>query len=430
MVSAPGFTLARGGAIQIPAGGLTTNNTRFINNYSSNDGGAISFMGFGSNPARPTTAPSLVLSKGLLVVNTLFAGNSAAKLGQAVYISATTTANIIHTTVANPTVMNGAAIVVQAGMVNITNTLIASYTVGISNNAGTVNENFNLFSGVTTLYNGAIASGGNSLTGTAAFYDTNWYALTQASAAKNTGTDAGIYIDAFGDARPLSGGFDIGYDEVYTPGISLVANPISQEQNLPITLTATVTGSFSGPVAGQTVCFTNLQFDVVAVATNELSHTISTGIANLHFTLNPATRMLNYTGSFVSWLNPTYIYLMRGGASVNGISMTQLAYNHDGVIAGTLGPLSDADLIALLHGELYVNIETAAYPAGELRGQLLGAVCAPTDSNGQATALYSDDLVGGQTLYAYIGTVYASTTVAITPSSIRYVYLPLVTKAP
>jgi hypothetical protein len=363
-------------------------------------------------------------------VNTLFAGNSAAKLGQAVYISATTTANLIHTTIANPTVMNGAAIVVQAGLVNITNTLIASHTVGISNNLGSVTENYNLFSGVTWPYYGAITSGGNSLTGTAAFYDTTWYALTQASAAKNTGTNAGIYTDAFGDARPLGGGFDIGYDEVYTPSISLVANPISQEQNLPITLTATVTGSFSGPVGGQTVCFTNLQFDVVAVATNEISHTVSEGIATVHFTLNPTTRMLNYTGSFVSWLNPTYIYLLRGGASVNGISMTQLTYDHDGGIAGTFGPLSDADISALLQGELYVNIETAAYPAGELRGQLLGGQCALTDSNGQASVIYTDDLVGGQTLYAFIGGVYASTTVTITPSAIRYVYLPLIKKAP
>ena len=41
------------------------------------------------------------------------------------------------------------------------------------------------------------------------------YHLLAGSAALNAGVDAGVYTDFDGEARPLSTGFDIGYDEAF-----------------------------------------------------------------------------------------------------------------------------------------------------------------------------------------------------------------------
>ena len=70
---------------------------------------------------------------------------------------------ILHTTIASPTVGAGAAIYVNAGTVNITNTIVASYTIGISSTGGTVTSDYNLFFNAPTSRN---VTGSHSLTGT------------------------------------------------------------------------------------------------------------------------------------------------------------------------------------------------------------------------------------------------------------------------
>ena len=102
---------------------------------------------------------------------------------------------------------------VEAGTVNITNTVVASYSVGLQRAGGTLNENYNLFAGVATPYNGTVVSGGNSITGTAAFADAVLYRLSEASTAIDNGTNVGVMSDFEGEARPLGPGFDIGWDE-------------------------------------------------------------------------------------------------------------------------------------------------------------------------------------------------------------------------
>ncbi len=82
-----------------------------------------------------------------------------------------------------------------------------------------MNENYNLFSGVTTPYSCTITPGGNSITGTAAFFDTAAYTLTVTSAAIDMGTDLAITSDYFGNVRPQGLAPDIGYTESPYTGV-------------------------------------------------------------------------------------------------------------------------------------------------------------------------------------------------------------------
>ena len=180
---------------------LNLSDTQFVGNEATaNNGGGVYLDGTSSAPSR--------------IVNSLFAGNRATS-GSALNFENTggATVDVLFTTIASPTLASGSAIRIGAGTVNITDTLISNHATGIVRSGGTVNENYNLFSGVTAPYAGVVTSGGNSITGTAAFFDTTNYTLTASSAAINAGVDAGVYTDFFGDVRPQQGGFDIGYDE-------------------------------------------------------------------------------------------------------------------------------------------------------------------------------------------------------------------------
>lgn len=157
------------------------------------------------------------------IANALFSRNVATTtLGAAMYLSSTGAVAVLHSTIASPTLGGGAAIFIVAGTVRLTDTLIASYTVGISNAGGTVSENYTLFNGVTTPRAGAVGVGANSFTGTAQFVSpaSDNYHLALGSAAINAGVNAGVFLDFEGTSRPFGGGFDIGYDEW---GVSLRA---------------------------------------------------------------------------------------------------------------------------------------------------------------------------------------------------------------
>lgn len=135
--------------------------------------------------------------------------------------------SLIHSTLVSPTAPTGAtqAVYVAAGTVYLTNTLIASHTVGIQSASGTVSEWNTLYSGVSTPRVGLVSASG-AITDPAAFVDPapDDYHLTATSAAINAGTTpiANVTTDVDGDARPQQGGYDIGYDESpYQPTYTL-----------------------------------------------------------------------------------------------------------------------------------------------------------------------------------------------------------------
>ncbi|HXV42537.1 MAG TPA: choice-of-anchor Q domain-containing protein, partial [Anaerolineae bacterium] len=122
--------------------------------------------------------------------------------------------DLIHATLASPTVVNGAAIFVNSGTAHITNTIIASHTTGIQQTGGTASEDYNLFFGNTTDRVG-IGVGANSLTGNPAFANLTIddYKLTASSVAINKGLGVGVSNDFEGETRPQGVAPDIGYDE-------------------------------------------------------------------------------------------------------------------------------------------------------------------------------------------------------------------------
>jgi hypothetical protein len=182
----------------------TVTGSIFKGNVANGYGGGAYFGGFGSVWTGD-------------FVNTLFAANHAgSKQGAGLYVyndGGDDVVTLRHVTITSPTVGSGSAVYVLSSTLHITNTIVGSYSVGLERVAGAVSENYNLFSGVTTPYSGTVSSGGNSLTGTAAFANTTHYKLTVASAARDAGTNVGVTTDFEGDPRPLDAGFDIGWDE-------------------------------------------------------------------------------------------------------------------------------------------------------------------------------------------------------------------------
>jgi predicted outer membrane repeat protein len=185
---------------------LTATDTQFVSNASALDGGAIYL--FSNTPANSR------------VVNVLLARNQAGNTGAGIYLigyDASSSLDVLHTTIVSPTLGAGAAIFVFSGTVNITNTVAASYATGIERVNGTVNEDYNLFFNVPVTTTGGVVSGGNSQSGDPVFANPalDDYHLGAGSAAMDAGANAGVTTDFEGDARPLGGGFDIGYDEAF-----------------------------------------------------------------------------------------------------------------------------------------------------------------------------------------------------------------------
>ncbi len=221
-------------------GGLQTNSTlaltgtQFISNTAVNGGGGLSCWNSEGNSR---------------VVNALFARNSTNPtpvpgFGAALYLQNGTTATfvILHTTIVSPTTGAKAAIYIDQSApiftVNITNTIIASYTTGIQRASGTVNSDYNLFYNAPT----SVAIGSHSLNGTDPLFVNpagDDYHLTTASPAIDAGTNAGVTADLEGnprDTRP-----DIGaYEAVRNLVITKIASPEPAIAGTPLVYTITI----------------------------------------------------------------------------------------------------------------------------------------------------------------------------------------------
>ncbi len=147
------------------------------------------------------------------IVNTVLAGNSSSIDGDAVAITqiGLSSLDLTHSTIASSTLSSRSAIAVYSGTVGITDTVIASHTIAISNTGGLVTEDYNLFFNNLTNTVG-VASGGHSLIGDPKFVDPlhGNYHLQFGSAAIDRGVDAGVNTDLDGNPRPFGAGFDIG----------------------------------------------------------------------------------------------------------------------------------------------------------------------------------------------------------------------------
>jgi PKD repeat protein len=256
-----------GGAYMGSSAALT--GTSFTNNSASQSGGgalfnntvAITGSDFTGNSASQGGGiflhQSLSLSR---IVNSVFARNSAGD-GDAMYLhdpsGAGGAVDVVFTTVASPTLSTGTAIVAGAGSASITNTIIASHTVGISQTgAATVNSDYNLFSGNSADVAGAVVTGSSSIVGDPAFVDAanDNLRLTVNSFALDRGIDLGIATDYDGNPRPFGPQFDIGAFELQASNQSPVADA-GTPQTVFVNAVATLNGSASSDPENQPLTF-------------------------------------------------------------------------------------------------------------------------------------------------------------------------------
>lgn len=150
------------------------------------------------------------------VHNSLFAGNQTLNnSGNAIRLTAADAVEIVHVTISAEGSSSGSAIEVLTGIVGITNTIVSSHSIGISNSGGLVSQDYNLFFGNNTDTQGNVSSAGHSFVADPLFVTlpAGPYHLGDNSPAIDAGTDAGILLDFEGETRPLGPGFDIGFDE-------------------------------------------------------------------------------------------------------------------------------------------------------------------------------------------------------------------------
>ncbi|WP_420641886.1 choice-of-anchor Q domain-containing protein [Candidatus Leptofilum sp.] len=185
---------SRGGGIYM-LGAVTLTNSLIENNQSLNQGGGL--YGFGA----------------ITIDRTQFLGNMAVE-GGGVYQGFDKDSRFTNSLFADNQATNdvGAAVEVMSGTVGITNTIIVSHAIGISQTSGLVSQDYNLFFGNGVNTQGTVSGGANSLTDNPHFRDS--YHLDVGSAAIDAGTDLGVLTDFDGEIRPLNGGFDIGFDEI------------------------------------------------------------------------------------------------------------------------------------------------------------------------------------------------------------------------
>jgi predicted outer membrane repeat protein len=166
------------------------------------------------------------------VVNSLFARNAGRTDFDVAYFDSGEPVELLYTTVASPTIGANSAIVVS-GTVNISNSIVASYTTGIAVAAGSLTSDYNLFYNAPT----SAITGSNSLTGVnPLFFDmaADNYRLVSASPAIGAALDLGIDTDLDGTARPQLTSFDMGAFEYNPCGVANIndSGPGSLRDNL------------------------------------------------------------------------------------------------------------------------------------------------------------------------------------------------------
>jgi hypothetical protein len=154
------------------------------------------------------------------LANTVIADNLANALGSGVYVL-NRGPRFLHTTFARNSGGDGSAVGIdawsgRASGVAFTNTMIVSHAVGITVTAGsTATLNGTLWYANDASWSGAGAIETENDHSGDPLFAPDGYHLTSGSAAIDIGEDAGVEADIDADARPASGGFDIGADEFW-----------------------------------------------------------------------------------------------------------------------------------------------------------------------------------------------------------------------
>lgn len=356
-------------------GGLFVNNsliltgTQFFSNTAGNNGGAV-YLPSSSGNGR--------------LVNTMLARNTAGSTGEAIFSG--NTVQVIHSTIASPTIGTGPAIFVY-DTTYLTNTLISSYTVGVQSNY-TIYEDYNLFYSVSTPFNGTVNSGGHTLTDNPAFLNpaADDYHLTPGSMAVDNGIDAGVYTDLDGEPRPQGSGYDIGAyeldDSIPLVVVTSSSNPAMLGQT--VTFTATVTSGAGTPTGNVTFFIDGASQSPVTLVNGEATFSTAS------LTLGNHTVAANYSGD--TNFDPSSGSLP-GGQTILASSIT--------TVASSLNPSTFGQTVTFTA----TVTSGAGTPTGNVTFIIDGISQSPvTLVNGQATFTTASLAVGNHPVSAnYIG---------------------------
>jgi uncharacterized repeat protein (TIGR01451 family) len=195
-----------GGGVYIEAGSATLERTQIISNSALEFGGGI-----------------FILSGDSTLVNTIVADNQSTLAGPGAYIGSGSGV-FYHTTVVHNTGGNGVGIEV-GGTAHLTNTIVASHTIGVLSVNTTVLES-TLWYGNEADLQGEASSRTNDVFGNPVFIDPNAgdYHVGSSSVAIDQGVPTDLSTDIDGEIRPRGLYPDIGADEAHTsPYIRYVA---------------------------------------------------------------------------------------------------------------------------------------------------------------------------------------------------------------
>lgn len=186
-----------GGGVYANDGTITLSNTEVLSNTADTAGGGIAIAG------------GTVIGTNNIVANNI-------SPWEGVYLSGGSL-SARHWTLAN----NGNyALRTNGGSVVLTNTIVASHTIGGFSGFNIAADHTLFFASGTPCSGGAVCT--STLTGDPYFANpaAGDYHIGPGSAAIDAGVDAGVTDDIDGDTRPLRAGYDVGADEFPYPPIA------------------------------------------------------------------------------------------------------------------------------------------------------------------------------------------------------------------
>lgn len=114
---------------------------------------------------------------------------------------------------------------------------------------------------------------------------------------------------------------------------------------------------------------TTMQVTGAMTGANEVPAVTTSATGNVAATFNTGTKVLTYSVTY-SGLTPTAAHFHMGSPGTNGDHAVELSNVTTSPITGT-ATLTQSQADALVAGNMYANLHTAANPAGEIRANLV-----------------------------------------------------------